>query len=324
MTTLAPRPASWRATASPMPEAPPVTIAEIPLSSMAREPRQPAGGPSKGAEVAQGGGPQPPPPGVRIRTTSPASSSIVTLVGQPPRHRLSSPPGSSQFSPDRPGPPPSRPHGDDCRRSVISESVAASSTSRSRSMPSPPGWRPGAAAARAAVAGAAPAAGRRARAPRRACCGCWSSACARPLIPPSVRSAALPAGQGLVVDPPVVAHERCCSSSPARRRRRDPERPGPARPRQTSATRWLTSTLPAPTAAGATALTSEPSGRHDVHRTQHPAVGRERRIGGGAHGEGHRADGDRLDRVDVAGALRCRAGEVEGDLVAGHGHRRPR
>src|SRR6185369_6983470 len=34
MTTLAPRPASRRAQPSPMPEAPPVTMAEIPFSSM--------------------------------------------------------------------------------------------------------------------------------------------------------------------------------------------------------------------------------------------------------------------------------------------------
>ena len=54
------------------------------------------------------GAPHPPPPGVSIRRTSPARSRTVHLSGSRSA-RASSPPGSSQFSPAAPGPPPCQP-----------------------------------------------------------------------------------------------------------------------------------------------------------------------------------------------------------------------
>ena len=59
------------------------------------------------------------------------------------------------------------------------------------------------------------------------------------------------------------------------------------------------------------------AGADDVHRSQRAAVGRDGRVDGGAQREGDRRHGDGRDGVDVAARLRIRAGEVEGDLVAG-------
>ena len=101
-------------------------------------------------------------------------------------------------------------------------------------------------------------------------------------------------------------------------------RPGTAcasAPRHTSATRWLTSTLPAPTAAGGAAFDERAGRRDHGDRAQRAAVGRERRIGRRPHRERDRADGHRLDRVDVARPLGIGAGEVERDLVARDGDR---
>ena len=83
--------------------------------------------------------------------------------------------------------------------------------------------------------------------------------------------------------------------------------------------RWLTSTLPAPTAAGGRALTSVPPGPTTCTGRSEPPLAGMRRIDRGAQREGDRRHGDRGDRVDVAARLRIGAGEVEGDLVAGDG-----
>src|SRR5919106_3340667 len=82
-------------------------------------------------DPAVAGGPHPPPPGVSMRTTSPARTRIVHLSGRGTA-RDSSPSGSSQFSPGAPDSPPKRPHARLSRRSVISDTVQASRTSRSR------------------------------------------------------------------------------------------------------------------------------------------------------------------------------------------------
>src|SRR5207253_9167808 len=99
------------------------------------------GGGEGGVAAHASGAPHPPPPGVSIRSTSPARIWTVHLSSN--RSALdSSPPGSSQFSPGAPAEPPHSPHGRLRRRSVISDTVTSSSTSRSRSIPSPPAWRP--------------------------------------------------------------------------------------------------------------------------------------------------------------------------------------
>ena len=82
-------------------------------------------------------------------------------------------------------------------------------------------------------------------------------------------------------------------------------------PRHTSATRWLTSTLPAPTATGGTAATTVPAGAITRTGRMRAAVRRDRRVGDGADRERDRAHGHRLDRVHVARPLRVGAGEVE-------------
>ena len=92
-------------------------------------------------------------------------------------------------------------------------------------------------------------------------------------------------------------------------------------PRQTSATRWLTSTFPAPTATGGTAATIVPGGRDHLDRPQGAAIGRDGRVGRRPNREGDRADGHRLDGVDVAGTLRVGAGEVEAGALAVDGER---
>src|SRR3954447_1275987 len=96
-------------------------------------------------------------------------------------------------------------------------------------------------------------------------------------------------------------------------------------PKHTSATRWLTSTLPAPTAAGGRAATMVPAGATiETGRMapplagivgsgggEGPAVGGDGGSGGEGKGEAPRADRHRLDGVDVAGPLGVGAGEVE-------------
>ena len=91
-------------------------------------------------------------------------------------------------------------------------------------------------------------------------------------------------------------------------------RPNAARTR--SATRLDVSTLPATTAAGGRALSSEPSGAMTFDR---PVGARGRRdVGVGEHADGEpaRAAGDRERAVEVALVLLGRAGEVERQLVA--------
>ena len=124
------------------------------------------------------GAPQPPPPGVSIRRTSPGGIRMVHLSGRRSA-RASSPPGSSQFSPTAPGPPPARPHGwrhpalgDERHRHVLEhlqvalDALAARRRARRRRSP-------------AAAGSAAPASGTPARAPRSACSACWSWRCGR-------------------------------------------------------------------------------------------------------------------------------------------------
>jgi hypothetical protein len=112
-----------------------ITARRCPAGGQSRD------GPASVPELDHAGSPQPPPPGVSIRRTSPALSWIVHFSGRRSA-RASSPDDRSQFSPGAPGPPPARPHGCDTRRSVMSDTVASSSTWRSRSMPSPPADRP--------------------------------------------------------------------------------------------------------------------------------------------------------------------------------------
>ena len=91
-------------------------------------------------------GPQPPPPGVSIRSTSPACelgscTCRAARSARPRRRRAAASSRPPRRARRRPGPTAAT-----RRRSVISDTVASSSTSRSRSMPSPPGVRAGAAA----------------------------------------------------------------------------------------------------------------------------------------------------------------------------------
>src|SRR4051812_21776900 len=92
-----------------------------------------------------------------------------------------------------------------------------------------------------------------------------------------------------------------------------PTRSGTAPPsarRHTSAMRWDTSTLPAPTATGGTAATIEPRGAITCSgRSAPPLAGI---VGSDApQDERHARDGHRFDGIDVASALRVGAGEVE-------------
>ena len=239
--------------------------------------------------------------------TSPASSSTVHLSGSRSA-RASSPPGATSSRPTAPGSPPASPHGRLTRRSVISDTVASSSTSRSRSMPSPPGCAPGAAAAPPQPVAQHPHRERPLeRLDRRvARVGHAGVDAAHPRL---ARAAALPAADGLVVHPAVAADEHVVHR-PLRRRAEPVRRPPrPRAPRHTSATRWLTSTLPAPTAAGGRAATTVPAGAIDLDGPQRAAVGGDRRV----EWRERRANATALTvtashRVDVAAVAgrRCR------------------
>ena len=74
-------------------------------------------------------------------------------------------------------------------------------------MPSPPRWRPCAAAARSAAGAAAPAAGRPAPAPRSGVLRVLVMPVWTPFMPVPVGPGALAAGDGLVVHPAVAADE---------------------------------------------------------------------------------------------------------------------
>ena len=119
---------------------------------------------------------------------------------------------------------------------------------------------------------------------------------------PRAGPAALPAGDGLVVHPAVAAERRLfivpCDAAPTRSGATCARAP-----RQTSATRWLTSTLPAPTAAGGAAATTEPGGATTrTGRSAPPLAGM---VGSVAdrRAKATARHGHRLDGVDVAG--RC-------------------
>ena len=176
-------------------------------------------------------------------------------------------------------------------------------------------WRrPGAAAPPPQAVDAAPASGRPARAPRWACSWCWSSRCGR-------RSCRRDRGGR-------PARRRSSRSRPTASRRPPistlfivpcDAAPTPSgstwasAPRQTSATRWLTSTLPAPTAAGGRRVHD----RARRARSRAPAGATPPLAGmvgsSAAQREHDRADRHRLDGVHVAAALRVGAGEVERD-----------
>ena len=108
---------------------------------------------------------------------------------------------------------------------------------------------------------------------------------------------------------------------PWTRRRPDPGAACASAPRHTSATRWLTSTLPAPTATGSRAATTEPGGCEHPDRPQHAAVRGDVGIDDRSQREHDRAHRHGLDRVHDPGALRVGAREVERDRVAGDGDR---
>ncbi len=214
-------------------------------------------------------------------------------------------PAAASSRPPRPAPPPARPHGGDTpplgdqrhrgrleHLEVALDAVAARRRARRRRSP-------------AAAAGAGPAAGRPAPAPRSACCGCWSCAVCTPLMPrprtgrppcPPATSRSTPRPSTGVSPIEQVVHR------PLRRgAHRGRAATWASAPRQTSATRWLTSTLPAPTAAGGRALTIVPARRD--HRA--PAAARRRWPAASGRAPARsanadRADRHRLDRVDVA------------------------
>ena len=75
------------------------------------------------AERGVGGVPQPPPPGVRIRTTSPAASSTVHLVGEGARRGFVAAGEQPVLARARPGRRRRDPTVAVARRSVISETV---------------------------------------------------------------------------------------------------------------------------------------------------------------------------------------------------------
>ena len=130
------------------------------------------------------------------------------------------------------------------------------------------------------------------------------------------RSATLPARDRLVVHPRVAAERGDRRSSTLFIVPCDaaPTRSGTASAsarRHTSAMRWLTSTLPAPTAAGKRAATNVPSGAITETGRIVPALAGSVGSRRAPQGERHAGDGHRLHRVHVAGRLRIRPGEVE-------------
>ena len=93
-------------------------------------------------DAGQAGGPQPPPPGVSMRSTSPARERDGALVGQAARARTRRRRAAASSRRPRPARRRRGPTARCVRRSVISDTVTSSSTSSSRSMPSPPGCAP--------------------------------------------------------------------------------------------------------------------------------------------------------------------------------------
>ena len=143
----------------------------------------------------------------------------------------SRPPGRSQFSPGAAGAPPSMPQGDERRRSVMSDTGRVAEQLDLPLDAVAAGVDTGPSTPRPQAPAAAPAAGTPARAPRSACCGCWSWPCARRSSPdPGLgRPARRPRSRST---PTAVRRRRCrpsagCSSSPATRRRAGRARPGP-------------------------------------------------------------------------------------------------
>ena len=201
--------------------------------------------------------PHPPPPGVRTRRTSPACSVTVHLSASRSA-RASSPPGSNQFSPDRarltarePPRPRRAPFGDERdghgleHLEVAFDAVAAREPRphhRSRD-----GARSGGRAS-----------GTRARAPRPACPACSSSRCGRRSCPAADRDDRPARRRSSRSTPTSSRRSARCSWSPAMPRPPASGAASASAPRHTSATRWLTSTLPAPTATGGCAATIDP------------------------------------------------------------------
>ena len=247
--------------------------------------------------------------------TSPARTRTVHLSASFVA-RDSSPPGSSQFSPDAPLSPPSTPHGRDTRRSVISDTVASSSTSRSRSMPSPPRAAPSPPDPRPQPTPHDPHRIRLLERLDRRVAGV-RHACVHTAHAVAARSCPLSAGERLVVHPAVAPDDQVVHRS--LRRGAESARRG-ERERTEAHVGDPLAHLDVP----GTDRCRRPSGddrprrRDDLHRTQRAAVGRNRRIGGDSQSERDRRDRDRLDRVHVAGALRVGTREVERDAITGH------
>ena len=221
----------------------------------------------------QAGGPQPPPPGVRMRSTSPGASVHGALVGQARGRGLvaaGEQPVLAHRARRAAGEPPRRLRpalGDERHRRRLRAPRARARCRRRR-------VRARRRRSPAAARSAARAAAARARAPRPACRACSSSRCARrscrrptdgrPARRRSSRSSTQPSPpiSTLFIVPWLAAptrRARACASAP----------------RHTSATRWLTSTLPAPTATGGTRGDDRARRRDHAHRPHRAAVRRD-------------------------------------------------
>ena len=185
-TTRAPRSASGREVASPRPDAPPVTMAEMPLMSMARTlPSAASGRSALSAEHLRRDGHA---PAAAARRQHPHDVAGLQLDRALVRQALGPAPRRRRAAASSPPPPRARrrpgPTVGDTRRSVISDTVAsARAPARSRSMPSPPGARARPAAPPPQAVAQHPHREAPARAPRPACSSCWSSRCGRRSCP---------------------------------------------------------------------------------------------------------------------------------------------
>ena len=209
----------------------------------------------------------------------------------------------TRFSPGRAvGCRPRRPRGARRRRSVTSESVAGSSASTSRTMPSPPRCAARAAgAATQLVAAHAQRVLQLERLDRRV--ERVGHADVDAGVPGPARPGALAAADRLVVRPAVAAEHDVVHRALALRRQRP--RACASAASTVSAMRWLVSMLPATTADGRRALTREPSGARDrrAARTRPALVGMS--AGSSTRSANRQAERVTRDRaVDVAGDRR--------------------
>ena len=244
-----------------------------------------------------------------MRSTSPACESHRALVGEPSRARDSSPSREQPVLPRRAGLAAGEtPRCGDTRRSVIErngdgfehldlalDAVAARrARRRRRSRAAAPYRRTRIGSARSSAS--------------TGVSSVFVIAVCTPLMPARPRATTLAAADRLVVHPRARRRRARCSSCPATRRRPGPGTACASAPRHTSATRWLTSTLPAPTATGRYGRDERARRRNDAHRPQRAAVRGDRRVGDRAERERDRAHGHGFDRVArcPAVARRCR------------------